>query len=124
MPFGWWPNYHLTMNDIKFSSDVYYNTQTRDFVSLSVDESTNEIIILDSDTGEELERVSKDTFNFELYVSVNSSAVEYPVKEFNATVERMFRRLTSDLPFKDRVAFEYSRQHVEITEKENTNTRE
>jgi len=124
MSFGWWPNYHLTMNDMKFSSDVYYNTQTRDFVSLSVDESTNEIIILDSDTGEELERVSKDTFNFELYVSVNSSAVEYPVKEFNATVERMFRRLTSDLPFKDRVAFEYSRQHVEITEKENTNTRE
>jgi len=124
MPFGWWPNYHLTMNETQFSSYVYYNTQTRDFVSLSVDESTNEIIISDSDTGEELECVSKDTFNSELYVSVRPLAVEYPVKEFNATVERMFRRLTSDLPFKDRVAFEYSRQHVEITEKENTNTRE
>jgi hypothetical protein len=117
MPFGWWPNYRLSMNENRLGAEVHYNVQTGDIESLSLDESTNDVIISDPESGEELQRVPKDMFTYEIYTEILDSAVEDPVQYYLRHVQKLVEKTNKDVPADVQIAFEHCRQKVEVTEK-------
>jgi hypothetical protein len=97
---------------------VFFDTQTGAFESLSVDDSTDEVVISHPETGEELERVSKDIFDSTLHIRVPDSVVEDPVQYYQSHLGEMVDNSLArdDFPIDKRVAFEYCRSRVEVTE--------
>jgi len=104
------------MLENELDADVHMNMQTGDFESLTVDESTDEVVISDPDTGEELDRVDEDTVDYGLYVPVQDSAVENPTLYYRGHVDKMVEDLQSEIPVEVQVAFKYCREHVAVLE--------
>lgn len=104
-----------TMNDNRFNSDVYFNVQTGDFESLSFNDSTNKIVISDPDTKEELERVSEDIFDPDLYAPVSDSAIEDPTQYYLGHLKELVEE--KDVSIDARIAFDYCREQIEVIER-------
>jgi len=104
------------MLENELDADVHMNMQTGDFESLTVDESTDEVVISDPDTGKELDRISEDTVDYGLYVPVQDSAVEDPTLYYIGHVDAMLEDLQSEIPVEVQVAFRYCQEHVKVTE--------
>lgn len=105
--------------DDRFTEGVWYDVHHGDFNRIERDEENGEVVFLDPESEEELERIPADDFTPEDMRRVSDSTVEDPVRVVRAALRIVSRNDINEMasiPMNEAIDLRYARQQTKIVE--------